>query len=175
VKDKVETQLLLPMRKTTFNRALYFIGCAALLWLTACEDAPFYHENHRLEPASWAADQPQVFEFQVNDTTQAYDFFLHLRHSQSYPYSNLYLFVELDFPNGKKSVDTLECVLADTYGRWSGKTTGQLVDHRIQINERKMFPLSGRYAVRVYHAMRVDPLPEVHDLGFSLENWKPTN
>ena len=36
VKDKVETQLLLPMHKTTFNRALYFIGCAAMLWLTAC-------------------------------------------------------------------------------------------------------------------------------------------
>ncbi len=175
MKDKVETQLLQPMRNKSMNSALCFIGCAAMFWLTACEDAPFFHENHRLEPATWAADQPQVFEFQVNDTTQAYDFFLHLRHGQSYPYSNLYLFVELDFPNGKKSVDTLECVLADTYGRWSGKSTGQLVDHRIQINQRKMFPLSGRYAVRVYQAMRVDPLPEVYDLGFSLENWKPVN
>lgn len=143
--------------------------------LTACEDAPFYHENHRLEPAAWSANEPHVFEFQVNDTTQAFDFFVHLRHGQGYPYSNLYLFVELDFPNGKKSVDTLECILADQFGRWSGKSTGQLVDHRIQINQRKMFPISGRYAVRIAQAMRVDPLPEIYDVGFSLEKWKPAN
>jgi len=27
----------------------------------------------------------------------------------------------------------------------------------------------------VYQAMRVDPLPEIYDLGFSLENWKPVD
>ncbi len=146
---------------------------AALVTLIAgCTDPPYFHENRTFANATWLADEPEVFTFQINDTTQAYDFLLNLRHGDAYPFSNLYLFVQLDFPNGKRSVDTLECVLADSRGQWNGKKTGQLVDHRIMLNARRIFPMTGTYHFQVRHAMRVDPLTEIHDLGFTLDYWR---
>lgn len=158
------------MRSLTIG--ILFAACGAVAVLTGCSDPPYFHENRTFESLSWQADQPEVFTFQVNDTTQAFDFLLNLRHGDAYPFSNLYLFVQLDFPNGKRSIDTLECVLADQRGRWNGKKTGQLVDHRIMLNERRIFPMTGTYHLQIRHAMRVDPLPEIHDVGFTLDYWR---
>ena len=99
---------------------------------------------------------------------------MNLRHTEAYPYSNLYVLMQLDFPNGKKSVDTLECILADRRGKWAGRTIGDLVDHRIGLrsnNDTVLFHLKGNYKVTITQAMREDPLNEVMDVGFALEEW----
>lgn len=157
---------------TKYVSVSFAVMAAVVLTVTGCTDSPYFHENRSLPSSKWLADEPEVFTFQVNDTTKAFDFLLNLRHGDAYPYSNLYLFVQLDFPNGKRSVDTLECVLADPQGRWNGKKTGQLVDHRIMLNARRIFPLTGTYHLQIRHAMRVDPLPEIHDVGFTLDYWR---
>lgn len=151
---------------------LSIVGLIAVMLLASCADEPYFQETRWFNPPEWSAQSPEVFTFQVEDTTRAFDFILNLRHSDNYPYSNLYLFVQLDFPNGKKSIDTLECILADPRGRWNGKKTGQYVDHRIAINRRRIFPLTGTYHMRISQAMRVDPLPEVYDLGFILDYYE---
>lgn len=153
------------MRKT-----LFLIGAFAVL--ISCGEPPFYEETRTFEDAKWPADQDLTFTFEIDDTQQAYDFLLNLRHGEAYPYSNLYLFMQLDFPNGKRSVDTLECVLADERGKWKGRTPGSLVDHRIIINGRRIFPLKGEYTVHIKQAMRQDPLPEIFDVGFALEKYE---
>lgn len=144
----------------------------AMAALSGCGEAPYYYANKVIDPPQWHAGDPAVFTFDITDTDQAFDFLLQLRHGDDYPYSNLYLFMQLDFPNGKKSVDTLECILADPRGRWNGKRTGRLVDHRIMLNHRRMFPLEGTYHLRIRQAMRQDPLPEVHDVGFILQHTR---
>lgn len=152
--------------------ALFSVVLYAALVLAGCGPAPYFHENTKIDPNGWKGSDAITYTFDISDTEQAYDFILSLRHSEAYPYSNLFLFVQLDFPNGKTSVDTLECVLADERGRWNGKRTGQLVDHRILMNSRKIFPLEGSYHLKIRQAMRHDPLPEVHDVGFSLVKWE---
>ncbi len=149
------------------------LALTVMAGLSACVDPPFYHENRRFDPPEWEAANQLVFTFEIDNTEQPYDFLLHLRHAESYPYSNLYLFLQLDFPNGKKSVDTLECILADPSGQWRGNRTGQLVDHRIVMNQRRIFPLKGTYHVRIRQAMRENPLPDIHDVGFTLSEWSP--
>ena len=42
-----------------------------------------------------------LFHWDVRDTLQRQDVLLDLRHDQSYPYSNLYVFLTYRFPNGK--------------------------------------------------------------------------
>lgn len=163
-KDKEEAM----HRKAGWALAMF---CALLL--AGCGESPYFYENTVMDPKGWSSSDPVNYTFEIDNTTQPYDFVLSLRHGDDYPYSNLFLFVQLDFPNGKTSVDTLECVLADPRGRWNGKKTGQLVDHRIVMNSRRIFPLEGTYHLRIEQAMRHDPLPAVHDVGFSLYEWKP--
>lgn len=117
----------------------------------------------------WASDQPVEFQWEVKDTLRKHDFVLDLRHSQSYPYSNLYLFLTYQFPNGKSRVDTVECTLADEYGKWRGSGFGDLVDQRFMLHEEVMFPLKGRYALSVAHGMRTDPIEGIANVGMRLE------
>ena len=84
-------------------------------------------------------------------------------------FSNLYLFLDFTFPNGKNRRDTLGCTLADARGNWFGSGTGSLIDHRISFKEDFEFPIKGRYNLRVTQGMRQDPLKGVTDLGFRLE------
>lgn len=147
----------------------------AVTTLLSCGEPPFYEETRTLESHSWPADEELTFTFDIQDTQTAFDFLVNLRHSEAYPYSNLYLFMQLDFPNGKKSIDTLECVLADERGKWNGKTPGSLVDHRIIVNGRRIFPLKGEYTVHIKQAMRQDPLPEIYDVGFALKKFESSN
>lgn len=149
----------------------YIALIIAALLLSGCADPPYF-EEFKTYDGEWSATEPAVFEFSIQDTTRAFDFLLDLRHTEAYPFSNLYLFMQLDFPNGKKSIDTLECVLADERGRWFGRSPGDLVDHRILLNERAIFPLKGDYKITIAQAMRVEPLPEIMDVGFALEEWR---
>lgn len=163
----------LKVKEEAMHRRVWVCIAVLALLFSGCGDSPYFYENTVMDPKGWSSSDPVNYTFEIDNTTQPYDFVLSLRHGDDYPYSNLFLFVQLDFPNGKTSVDTLECVLADQRGRWNGKRTGQLVDHRILMNSRRIFPFGGTYQLRIQQAMRHDPLPAVHDLGFSLQPWKP--
>ena len=96
-----------------------------------------------------------------------------VRNREDYPFSNIFFFVEMEFPNGKKSVDTVECMLADEQGAWLGEPTASLYDHEFLYQRAKQFPLGGRYKIDIRHGMRVDELKGVTDIGFKLTHTKP--
>lgn len=139
--------------------------CCAIV-LSSCDDKVYYEENTAIADATWSVKEPKIFEFDIQDTLQLYNFYVNVRNDESYAYSNLFLFVEMEFPNGKKSIDTLECPLADPYGNWYGSGLGKIYDQRIVFRERKKFPLSGHYKVGIFQAMREDNLQGIHDIGF---------
>ena len=117
-----------------------------------CGTDAFYAETQPLDPdLGWEADEKATFEWQVTDTLAKYDFFIDLRHDQRYPFSNIYLFVDFTFPNGRTLRDTLACDLADERGRWLGTGFGNLVDHRIGFRSQTGFPLTGDYAIGIRH------------------------
>jgi gliding motility-associated lipoprotein GldH len=140
------------------------IGLALLL--QSCDDKLVFEENRAIPESMWAADEPMLFEFDITDTVRLHDFFINLRNGEEYPYSNLFLFVEMEFPNGKKAVDTLDCPLADASGRWYGSGLGRLFDQRVLYRSRVRFPLVGHYRVDIYQAMREKELKGIHDIGF---------
>lgn len=141
--------------------------CAiSLIMLSSCDDNVYFEENTPIDGAVWKATDAKIFEFDIQDTLQLYNFYVNVRNDEAYAYSNLFLFVEMEFPNGKKSVDTLECPLADPYGNWYGSGLGKIYDQRILFRERKKFPLSGHYKVGIFQAMREPNLQGIHDIGF---------
>lgn len=144
-----------------------------VLAMAGCGTDALHSDSQAIDSEGWLAEDAVTFEWDVNDTVQACDFFVDLRHNQEYPFSNVYLFLEFTFPNGKIGRDTLGCDLADERGEWYGSGFGNLVDHRIGFREATSFPLTGHYSVTIQHAMRLDPLPGITDVGFRLEAAQP--
>ncbi|MDA0303082.1 MAG: gliding motility lipoprotein GldH [Bacteroidetes bacterium] len=154
---------------------VHMIGWCVILsfqWAACGSDAAF--SGHEALPSTgWLSSESASFEWQVRDTMTQHDFFIDLRHDQTYPFSNIYLFVDFTFPNGKSLRDTVACTLADDRGRWLGSGWGNLVDHRIGFKRNTSFPIPGDYSIEIVHGMRQNPLLGMRDVGFRLEASNP--
>ena len=142
--------------------------------LASCESPPAYVFVEEIPNGEWPAEKRFGGEFEVTDTINPHHFYVTLRNTEDYKNSNLFLFLHTHFPNGRKSKDTIECVLTDRYGRWLGSGNGFIVDHKVITNKvmyryQKKFPLSGTYSFEIEHAMRTDTLHEILDVGVRIE------
>lgn len=147
-----------------------FIALVSVLVLCSCESEVVFEENKRIENGVWRASEGAHFEFETNDTTRLHNFYINLRNREDYPFSNIYFFVETEFPNGKMSVDTVECFLADANGQWIGSGTANLYDNRFLYQQGKQFPLAGRYKIDIHQGMRTEELKGITDVGFRLSH-----
>lgn len=127
-----------------------------------------FEQSTPINGHTWHTNQPAKVEFEVSDTLAVHNFYITLRNGEEYPYSNLFVFVDMEFPNGKKSTDTVECVLADPTGKWYGEGTASIYDNRILYKNNKRFPIAGRYKVKITQGMRQEELPGIYDVGFRL-------
>lgn len=145
-----------------------------LLVVTACQPPAAHTFVREVPNGAWGQGQRLGDTFEVTDTIHPHHFFITLRNTADYPYSNLYLFVHTHFPNGRKSRDTVECILTDRAGRWLGSGNGFVFDQKIITNQvmykyKKKFPLKGEYKIELEHAMRPDTIYEILDVGVRIE------
>jgi gliding motility-associated lipoprotein GldH len=138
------------------------------LCLLSCDNSIVFEDNKPVSQTAWNFQQPVQFEFDITDTVRLHNFYVNVRNLESYNYSNVCLFVSLEFPNGKLSVDTIDCPLADQHGHWLGSGIGDLYSHTIIYKEKKKFPMSGHYKIAIQHAMRTDNIEGLSDVGFKL-------
>lgn len=134
--------------------------------IASCDELVVFEENSAIEKATWNASDVKSFEFNIDDTVTMHDIFVNLRNGENYPYSNIFFFIELQFPNGKKSLDTLECKLADETGRWYGTSgIGDIYENRFLYYGKRQFPITGRYRIDINQAMRSPELAGIYDVG----------
>lgn len=136
--------------------------------LSGCEQVMF-QAHTQLPNNIWEVENNIGFDVEVTDTMTGYDFYIDLRNEGTYPYSNIYMFVNTTFPTGKSARDTVECILADHSGRWLGSGLGDVLDNHILFKENIRFPNKGIYRFEFEQGMRTASLPAILDLGISIE------
>lgn len=154
------------------GKYVWIVG-AALLW-ASCGEAPIVECGQEIPDGNWTQVNALECTFDMQDTVSLHDFYIDLRNGEDYPYSNIFLFVDLTFPNGMHSLDTVECMLADPQGNWYGSGVGSRFYNHIRWanKSRKAFPLPGEYHIKVEQAMRTTELTGIYDVGFHLEHSK---
>jgi len=140
-----------------------------LLTLISCNKNTVYDQVVTIHKGGWEQDQAAHFEINVTDTVSLYNFYMTVYNTTNYSYSNLYVFLTTMFPDGKKSRDTLEFVLADPSGRWLGKGWGNLKESDNLLKSGLKFPLGGTYEFYIQQAMREDTLKDIKRIGLRLE------
>jgi len=150
------------------STGLFFILFLGLL-LTSCGKKFLFDDVRTLPSEGWQKDQKERFVFTVLDTTNTFLFYLHVRNEIDYRYSNLYVFMETQFPNGNITRDTLECILAEPSGKWTGKGYGRLKENMILLNPTIKFPVKGAYTIDIEQAMRDENLEGITNIGIRIE------
>ncbi|MCQ2298064.1 MAG: gliding motility lipoprotein GldH [Bacteroidales bacterium] len=142
--------------------------------MAGCHSQVFYTDEQRVDEDGWNLGEALEFEVDVPDTTTYYNFLIDLRSTNSYEYSNLFLFINTTFPDGSIAHDTLGCILADPRtGEWYGKQSGHYISERIPFHQNVRFAMPGRYHFEVRHGMREDNLKGMKNVGLRIEYANP--
>ena len=138
--------------------------------LISCDSNKVYEEYIEVENAIWQKENVASFKFEAKDTSQAHNLYINVRNTGDYAYSNLYLFVTLQGPNGSLLKDTIDCKLADKSGKWLGNGIGDLWDLQMPYIGGFKFAQKGEYVFSLEQAMRVENgLDGITDVGLRVE------
>ena len=150
-----------------------------LFMVTSCNKSTIFDKYSSVKPF-WDKDKSIVYDFRITDTVSPQNLFIKLRTNQSYKFSNLFLKVTLQYPNGKIQKDTLEYKMARPDGSMLGQGGMFLKEHKLWYKGHKnqfIFFESGKYNLSISHAMReqgnevaLKMLEGVVDVGFSIES-----
>ncbi|WP_458628153.1 gliding motility lipoprotein GldH [Winogradskyella sp. PC D3.3] len=158
------------------NGVLFLVFSCVLC--TSCDSNAVF-DSYKSVPNQWHKDSVATFNFKAPDTLNQYNLYVNLRNTNAYKFSNLFLIVELDYPNGKVVKDTLEYKMAAPNGELLGTGFSDLKENKLWFkgfNEPFKFKEEGDYTVTIQHAMRnngsvngVENLEGITDIGFRVE------
>ena len=132
--------------------------------LTSCRHDIVYSDFVAIPSGEWDENQLPEFAFNIADREAAYDILLYVRHTERYPYQNMWLFVR----GNRQYMDTVEFYLADDRGRWLGDKHHGFIEMPVLLEENYHFPDTGRYYFAVQHGMRDSLLRGVTDVGIEV-------
>lgn len=160
------------MATTRHNTLTLTLGILLVSLFISCSKNVVFSEYKKIPEEGWRISNKLSYEVTIDDNSKYHNVFLTVRHADAYPYSNLYVFLTTTYPDGKTSVDTLECVLANKKGEWQGDGAGDLWDNKIPLKQNVHFPQNGKYIFTFEQGMRSDPLPLILDFGMVVEKVK---
>ncbi len=148
----------------------FFILIASLCCcFSACDSNKVFEESKEIADYTWEETDPLLFEIQIDDTTTLYNLYITLSHTFFYPYSNLWIKVNTTFPNGDELSKRVELPLAEKGGKWHGDCLGDICDIKVPIQRNAFFENIGIYKFEFQQNMRINPLPQIIEVGFRVE------
>ncbi|MEX0967758.1 MAG: gliding motility lipoprotein GldH [Bacteroidia bacterium] len=144
-----------------------------IIWIPfifqACEKERIYQQYREVEGNEWALEDKKSFKIDVEDTTARYNLLVQIRHKGTYPYSNIWIMLAEKNPEGKVFRTRYDLPLAEKSGKWKGQGLGDIIDHEFLVRQEIKLPRSGTYVFSIKHDMRMDPVPDILDIGFRLD------
>ena len=143
------------------------IICLLCNFFLSCSN-PAYYEKYQTIEGQWDKHRELFFIYEIDDSLASYNLTLEIRNNNLYPFQNLWLFCAEEQPEGTIRRDTIECMLADDFGKWKGR--GIAVFHlSVPIRTRHIFPHTGKYTFNIRQGMRDDRLRGIEQIGIRIE------
>lgn len=156
----------------TKTKIVYSVLIITIIAVFSCIDKYQFAENKTIKNEKWGSNLILRFEYENTDTLQAKDVIINLRHSNEYPYSNIYFFITTLAPNGLRVKDTIEYILADNSGKWIGSGIGNIHNLQLVYKRNVRFSQQGKYIFYIQHGMRETFLEGVTDIGILIKKSK---
>ena len=138
-----------------------------LLALSSCTTDIVYSQFTPISSEKWHIDSVVRFEVPIADASATYRTIIYVRHTERYPYQNMWLFV-----GDNTHRDTIEFYLADDRGQWLGNKHHGFIEMPVLLEETKLYADTGIHHIAIQHAMRDTLLRGVTDVGVEIINGK---
>ena len=136
------------------------------LLLVACQQNVVFTAYESLPASGWDMDSVMVFHPTVEDSIGNYQMLISIRHTDRYPYQNMWMFVDVKQDSVQLRRDTIEVQLANARGEWYGKG---LSEYTLPVIYLENIPLlQGEYTIGIQQGMREESLRGVSNVGLKL-------
>ena len=142
----------------------FIAACVTCFLCFSCKNEAVYDQYQAIQNTSWEKNKEYYFTFLIEDISVPYDLTLEVRNNNMYPYQNLWVFCSEELPIGPLKRDTIECMLADEFGKWYGHGIS-LFQSSFPIRSAYYFPVKGQYTFSFRQGMRNDQLPGIQEIG----------
>lgn len=160
------------------KRYISSVGITLLL-LASCQQKNVFNSSKTIENKGWHKDSIASFKLPVLDSVQKHHIFINIRNTNAFPFSNLYLIAQINYPKGKQQIDTLQYQMATPSGQWLGSGASSIKENKLWYAEEFQFSESGEYNINIRHAMRTNGSTEgliylkgISDVGIQIETAK---
>jgi len=153
------------------NRVI-IAGVLMCCLFAACMPAPHYQKDEAIPRNAWSYNFKPSFIFDISDTTAVYRPYFIIRHTQAYPYNNLWMWLYIKTPGDTVAKKVrVNIVLAEAGGKWLGRGMGEIYEQRMPIYLGDSINLSnkGTYQIDMEQNMRLNPLPDILHVGLRIE------
>jgi gliding motility-associated lipoprotein GldH len=140
-----------------------------LFFLTACSSDEIFSEFYSFSDSQWSRNEKARFEIEVDNSTVHYDVWLEIRNNNNYLFRNLWLFVDIETPDGQQRTDTVNVELADVYGKWHGRGISHH-SYSFLFESAIKYPVPGIYVYSIRQGMRTELLEGISDVGLTVTN-----
>jgi len=140
-----------------------------ILIFASCDEGRIFDDYVSIPDAKWIKDNIVSFEFVLDDTLSRNQVYIKVRNTVDYPYSNLYLFTKVDFPDGRILKDTIEYEMTNAEGMWLGTGVSGIKNNLLYYKKDVVFYEKGKYTFSVQHGMRMDSLVGIQNVGLRIE------
>lgn len=149
---------------------LFCLG-AAFAFLSSCAEGEIYYRYHHLQNAKWYKDSTLVFKIDSLSfiPQRPYNVSVEVANNKSYPYQNLWLYVEHNFSDSLFHRDSLQLSVTDAYGRAKGKGVGRLYQLSIPYKTQVFRDSILDYEVRITQTMTDNPLIGIEKIGLKIQ------
>jgi len=143
-----------------------------LFAFSSCNPNTTFEKNIKIPDYRWEMNNIVRLDAEIKDTLSPQNIYINVRNASGYQFSNLFLFLTTKTPEGETARDTVELTLADAHGKWLGDGSGDIWDNRILFKKNFRFPEAGTWHFELQQAMRINPLPQIMDVGMTIEKGK---
>jgi gliding motility-associated lipoprotein GldH len=142
--------------------------CGILLW--GCQQVAIYEKNTALAHQGWPSNQLATGGFNIADTAANYRLYVVMRHTDTYPYENIWLRIGLQAPGDSMRYERYNLSLVNGQQGWEGTGMSDIWEVRKPIQTAPgVFKKKGLWQFSIAHLMRNDPLPAVLSAGLRVE------
>jgi gliding motility-associated lipoprotein GldH len=151
------------------HRYSFILILTSFLLMLSCNNNVVYTDSAPMPAKKWELMNIPSFSVLIDDTLHSNNVIFTIRTGSSYPFRNIYLFVQTKSPDGKFITDTLQYFLADEKGNWYGRGFGDIHELNLPYKSNVYFPVKGTYQFSIRHGMRIEDLNGVYDFGLRIE------
>lgn len=153
----------------------HFTTCCLLLILgliSSCTSETFYEQEIKFENGLWTYDKQTRFNWQIIDTSIAYDLELEVDHAREMEFRNCYIKLKTEFPDSSHTYQVLSMELYDSSGKAYGQCNSDRCTTSLDLMGRFKFPKPGDYAITIEQFGRDSVLQGINGLTLKLSEIK---